>query len=237
MQEIWKELWEYPNYEVSNTGKVRMNCGDGTYEEVEPYSDFEIIKVKLMNQMGVDEVALGYLIMREFDPYRGPGGWSPIVYLDEDPWNCSMENMRWKKKNMRQIYEAREKKYDEDHKVYCYENDTVYENATVAARELGVDRTGVCKCCLENIQQFKNYHFSYLRNKEKLKDRMSNGTTGTNRGRKVYCKNLEDGSIRIFSSQKEAIEELNLPSIKQVLSGRQRTAGNYVFSYNKEDVL
>ena len=233
MQEIWKELWEYPNYEVSNTGKVRMNCGDGTYEEVEPYSDFEIIKVKLMNQMGVDEVALGYLIMREFDPYRGPGGWSPIVYLDEDPWNCSMENMRWKKKNMRQIYEAREKKYDEDHKVYCYENDTVYENATVAARELGVDRTRISRCCVDRGGSTGNLHFSFLKDKKNSVEELETRT----KCKKVYCKDLEDNSVRIFKSQKEAIEEFNMPSIKNILCGRQKNSGRYIFSYDKKEVL
>lgn len=297
MKEIWKALCEYPDYEVSNLGRVHRVYDNGTREEVEPYSDFEIIKVKLRNYQGVDEVALGYLVMNAFDPYRGPGGWSAIVYLDEDPWNCSVENMRWKKKNMREIYEKREAKYINDHKVYCYENDTVYENVSIAAKELDIDRSRVSRCCNGAVETVSGYHLSFLKNKKNLIDKMKDkqkskkvycyendtvyenatiaanelgldrtrisrccisdgGFTGgyhfsfvtdkkesiqnndkNNRGQKVYCKSLIDGSIRIFTNQSEAIAELNLPSIKNVLAGRQKSAGNYIFSYDKEDVL
>jgi hypothetical protein len=230
MEETWKLLEEYPNYEVSTLGRVRRLYGDGSFEIVEPYSDFEVVKVKLDNYRGVEEVALAWLVMGAFDPYRGPGGWSPIVYLDEDPWNCSLDNMRWKKKNMRTAYEKQEKEYAEGHKIYCYENERVYNTASEASDDLGIDRSSITKCCLGIYAAAGGYTFAYAKDKDdgpKIKKTL----------KKVYCKNIIDGSIRIFNSVNDACEELRLPSIKKALSGHCKTTGNYIVSYNKDDVL
>lgn len=232
MEEIWKLLEEYPNYEVSTFGRVRRIYDDGSFEIVEPYSDFEVIKVKLDNYRGVEEVALAWLVLGTFDPYRGPGGWSPIVYLDEDPWNCSLSNMRWKKKNMRKTYERQEKEYIEGHKVYCHENNKIYNTASDASNDLGIDRSSITKCCLGVYSKAGGYTFSYERNKNEITRALKNS-----RGRKVYCKNTVDGSIQIFNNQKEACESLNLPSINKVLSGHCKRTGNYILSYTKDDVL
>lgn len=227
MEEIWKLLEEYPNYEVSTLGRVRRIYGDGSFEIVEPYYEFEQLKVDLDNYRGVDPQVLDGVVLWTFNPYKGRGGFSTIIHIDGDPMNCRLDNLRWKN----DVIDEQERL--KKRKVYCEETDLVYGSVAEAAGLLGIEYRNVLRCCNGETVQTNGYHFSYYdKPTEKIKSPRIR-----NRGEKVYCKNLIDGSVTIFANQKEAIEILGLPSIKQVLSGRQKKAGNYILSYDKNEIL
>lgn len=49
-------------------------------------------------------------------------------------------------------------------KVYCFENDTVYNSVSDASKNLNLDKSNISKCCKKKLQQTNNYHFKYVDN-------------------------------------------------------------------------
>lgn len=46
--------------------------------------------------------------------------------------------------------------------IFCVESNTIYSNAREAARNLGVRRDGIARCCRQSSGTYRGKHFRYV---------------------------------------------------------------------------
>lgn len=99
--EIWKDLNDYPNYEISNKGAVR-NKRTGHLKLISKDPDTGTKRVKLCRGSTCRHINLPQLLLRTFvseapetielgTKHRRP----KVVYLDGNIDNCTLSNLKW----------------------------------------------------------------------------------------------------------------------------------------------
>ena len=129
-------------------------------------------------------------------------------YINNLEWISAKENTNYGAGIQKQI-SAREKA------VYCIELEKEFKSITEAAKELGLHKSHISKCCRDIQKTTGSYHFNFV-NQETFDKSSKQG---------IYCVELD----RFFKSQLEAAEMLNISkhSINYCINGKQLTAGGY----------
>ncbi len=87
---------------------------------------------------------------------------------------------------------------------------------------------------LTNKLNNKIDNLEWVTNKENQVHKFQSGL-GNNFTRKIGQYDLENNIIKEFSSIKEAMDELKIKTIKEVLYGKQKTAGGFIWKYLDEN--
>lgn len=91
--EIWKDIPNYPKYQISNLGRVRSLKGEQplilkTYKYTNGYVNAALWKNKRTHKM-----LLHRLVAKAFIP--NPNGYNEVNHKDEDKTNNRADNLEW----------------------------------------------------------------------------------------------------------------------------------------------
>ena len=135
MIEEWKRIEEFPNYYISNTGKVKgynfikstfiNNCG------------YECIIFKVGNKQNLR------LIHRLVAQYFVDGWFegAQVNHKDENKLNNNSDNLEWCSRSYNANYGHRNNKHSK--KIKCIENNTIYDSIVNATKVLPITRQGI----------------------------------------------------------------------------------------------
>ncbi len=116
------------------------------------------------------------------------------------------------------IRRSKENKLPRDYRgVLCVNSGKIYKTCRDAERELGITRGKVSWACNSQNNKTKGYSFKYVKEKKK-----------------IFCLT----NNKVYDCLKDASNELNIPSgrIGEVCRGTRKSAGGYIFTYEKEDL-
>lgn len=217
LQEIWKDIPDYPNYQVSNYGRVKSL----NYKR----SGKEYILKQGINNPGYRYVCLRKdnknnwffvhrLVAKCFlEPIKGK---DIVNHKDENPSNNHVDNLEFctyiYNNNYGTIKERKSKKMKGKYKG---ENHPMY----------GKHHTEETKQKISKIH--KGYHHT-----EESKQKISKGNKGKN-NKPILQYTLSNDLVREWESTTTASKKLgiSITSINNALKGRSETAGNYKWFY------
>lgn len=93
MDELWKKIQEFPEYSVSNYGRIRSNKS-GRILATSP-NQFGVVQVGLMKNGVQYHRSVPLLVAKGFLPIK-PGPFDTPINLDGDRLNNHVENLVWR---------------------------------------------------------------------------------------------------------------------------------------------
>lgn len=78
-----------------------------------------------------------------------------VNHKDENKENNALQNLEWCTYEYNNSYGSRNKS------VYCEELNRTFDGARAAARELGLDNSGISRCCTGERKTCGGYHWKY----------------------------------------------------------------------------
>ena len=141
-------------YAITSCGKVwsyrskkflsPINCSKG-YLQVMLYKN-GIRENKLIHRL----VAEAYL--------PNPSNYDTVDHIDFNITNNCVNNLQW----MSRHENSRKKRNARGEKIYCLENEKIYESQTQAAKELGLNQGNISRVCRGVLKQTGGYHFKFV---------------------------------------------------------------------------
>ena len=154
--EEWRIIAEFPNYEISNNGRVR-NIKTG---HIKAYriSSKGYYEYKLCKNGKYYFRNLHIMLARAF--MKNPNHYQCVNHIDGNKLNCDLNNLEWctSSYNSHHAHINGLVKRHGEKKVYQFKKDgtfiNVYESASMAAKELGLSRGNICSVC-RKIPKYK----------------------------------------------------------------------------------
>ncbi len=157
--ERWKQIEEYPMYEVSSKGRIR-NIKTGrilrTYEDPCGYQIVNLTKNGKQKTVRIHTIMLNTFYGKDYDDVIA-------TYLDGDKTNLDIDNLDWSRQTDIQNRRFRRCMLTGEHNnklIRVVETGEEFESVTEAGRALGLSRSTISKCL--NYPYYKNrlgYHF------------------------------------------------------------------------------
>lgn len=113
--EEWKQIIDYPNYEISNYGNVRNTL---TNRILNPYKRKDYLFVNLVNSIGRKEHRVHRLVGFYF--INNPNNYPDINHKDEIKSNNHYSNLEWCNKQYNNTYGTRLKRQSESIEINVY---------------------------------------------------------------------------------------------------------------------
>lgn len=164
--EIWKEIEGFPNYKVSNMGRIQGKLG-----LITPYNKMKSC-YKIVNLYDSEHVSHKFLfhriVAKHFLP--NPNNLPEINHIDEDPSNNKVDNLEWctRKYNARygticqRIKDGSPLKKSVD--LYKYDTNEfvgTYESITKVAEEIGATVSNICSTLHGRRNHSKGYYLKF----------------------------------------------------------------------------
>ena len=209
MEEIWETISDFPNYEVSNFGRVR-NEKTGNYLTQKIGRDGHYLSVYLCNNGKENTQTIHRLVAKAFVP--NPEKKQQVNHIDGNKLNNKVNNLEWctpKENNIHAIKTG-------------LNHPGAYQKKPVQIIETGEIFDGVVECAKAIDADFRNVYRSLS----------TNGHTAVNG---LHCKYAETTQKRksfLFPHQKDAIEKMFNGCVLNgtVGSGKSRAGLYYYFS-------
>lgn len=159
--ERWEWVPDYPGkYRVSDHGRIQSLLTGRILKPTPSGNGYR--KVTLCHNGVYTQRNIHRLVAQAFIP--NPENKPHINHKDGDKSNNCATNLEWVTRSENQLHCRRElgtwcgppKK-----PVICIETGQVYEDAAMAARDIGASRSGVNLVCLGYNQTIKNLHFKF----------------------------------------------------------------------------
>ena len=93
MTEVWETVESNPNYEVSNTGKVRNIKTKKTLKPCLSNSGYHVISMS--NNGKIKSANVHTLVAKAFIPNDNPLFYTDVHHIDGDKQNNNVKNLRW----------------------------------------------------------------------------------------------------------------------------------------------
>lgn len=98
MNEVYKTIWNFPDYEVSNLGNFRRKAGKRAVRRVSekqilPHKGETCLYVKLFCDGKGHRCSVALIIAEAF--LSNPRGCTRIIYKDRNPYNAELSNLKW----------------------------------------------------------------------------------------------------------------------------------------------
>ena len=159
-KEIWKDCKGYEGlYQVSNLGRV-WSVKTQSYI----YGGWDkdgYIRVHLTAKNGKTKIEKVHrLVALVF--LDNPNNYPVVNHKDENKQNNSVENLEWCNTAYNNIY-SRGKA------VICVELNRIFDCSQTAGKELGIDASGIRKCCKGKKLTCGGYHWKYYDGTDKSK--------------------------------------------------------------------
>jgi hypothetical protein len=139
MSEQWQTIEEFPDYSVSNTGKIRNNK---TGRILKPYILNGYKKIRIKNKQ---TYKISRLVAQAFIP--NPNNYPIVNHKDENKLNDNVTNLEWCTHQYNTAYSVGKKVIQLD-----VNGSTIKEWDSVAhaAKEMGVPHYIILGCCENN---------------------------------------------------------------------------------------
>lgn len=85
-----------------------------------------------------------------------PNNYDTVDHIDFNTTNNCVNNLQWMSRN------ENCKKQRSVRKIYCFENEKIYESQAQAAKELGLDQGNISRVCRGIFKQTGGYHFEFI---------------------------------------------------------------------------
>lgn len=166
MIEIWKDITDYPNYEISNVGNVRNKK---TNKILKPFTTGnEYLKVALSNNSKSKQFLVHRLVAQAF--ISNPDNLPEVNHIKEfEKTNNRVENLEWCDHSYNQNYGTKNKRVSEKmSKIKCikvnqYDLDGNYIKTwnSIKEAEKEVGSTHISQCTKGRFKQTKGYIWRY----------------------------------------------------------------------------
>lgn len=161
MQEIWKDIINYENYEVSNSGKVRNKH---TLKELKPVKTPVGYYVVCLYGSGKHKNELIHRLVA--NAFLKPSNEKKEVnHKNGNKQNNEVSNLEWvtREENMLHALNTLKRKcINKNKQTRCIETEKVYISANIAAKETGLVATAICRCCRGKQKTHGGYHWEYV---------------------------------------------------------------------------
>lgn len=157
--EIWKDVKDYENYEVSNLGNVRNKT---TEQVLIPYENY---KGYLRVVLGGKNKSVHRLVAEAF--IENPNNLDTVDHINGKITDNRADNLQWLSRGDNSRKSSLGKKRNcTFSKVACLETGKVYKSGAEAARQLGVYCQSVLGCCKGKqhsaINKISGEHFHFM---------------------------------------------------------------------------
>lgn len=150
--EEWLNIDGYPDYQVSNTGKVK-SIKYGKERILKPLNTNGYQRVILYLDGKVKRIYIHQLVSRAFLP--NPENLTQVNHKDENPLNNNVENLEWCTQEHNINYGTRTQRAakSKSKPVRCIETNIIYPSIIEIQRKLGFSQGNICDCC--NCKRYK----------------------------------------------------------------------------------
>ena len=160
-KEIWKDIPGFPEYQISNLGRVmsfKNQYGHGPriiYGETTRSGYIQV-------SMNKKRRKIHRLVALAFIP--NPQGLPQINHKNEIKTDNRVENLEWctGKYNINYGSCIKRRSLKRGKPVYCFETGKIFESCADAGRKMNLDCSHVAKCCRGELSAHKGFHFEYL---------------------------------------------------------------------------
>lgn len=181
MEEIWKTIEEYPDYEVSNKGRVRSkdrifydSLGRKIHKkgqlikiekQIGKKDGYTQLMVSVYLNKKIHRVIVARLVAKTFIP--NPDNLPQVNHIDEDSTNNNVENLEWCSAAYNVTYgdiiERRSKTRSRPVNVYDINGNFIKlcNSAVEASKCFNVSRSSISNCCNGIKKLVKGYVFKF----------------------------------------------------------------------------
>ena len=162
--EIWKDVSGYPNYQVSNKGRVWSKTSQRYLKGDIDIGGYCRVTMIAINGKAKHE-KVHRLVALAFIP--NPNNYPCVNHKDENKLNNTLENLEWCDRAYNNNYGTHQQRCIETKKkngtfcksVICVETGTVYESVAEATRQTGI--THITDACKGKRKIAGGYHWQY----------------------------------------------------------------------------
>jgi len=160
--ERWKTCREFPNYDVSDHGRIRNN---NTGYILNPSLDANgIQRVTLLYNGFRKYKHVHNLVAEAFVP--GETEYSMVVHKDDDQTNCYANNLKWVERGERYRYFYDSGKCNNNHfkkRVRCVETGEIFESITECSEITGLNYRVISRCVNNPVTRTRDgLHFRFV---------------------------------------------------------------------------
>lgn len=152
MIEVWKIIVDYPDYEVSNLGRIR-SLKFGKKKLLNPgINKYGYINVNLCKNGEAKNHKVHRLVAQAFIP--NPSNYPEVNHKDENKQNNCVDNLEWCTSQYNHDYSQSKQVGQFDLSGNLIK---VWKSVSEIERQLGFDQGLISRCCLGN----KSYYTAY----------------------------------------------------------------------------
>ena len=165
MEEIWKDVPGFEGlYQVSNYGQIKSTPRRGTVGGImKGHADRKgYINITLRKDGKQYTQKLHRLIAITFIP--NPHNYPEVNHRDENKQNNRIDNLEWCSTSYNHEYGTRTLRASArcGKPICCVETGVEYQGARQAAREMGIDASGITKALKNPNRTCGGYHWQYV---------------------------------------------------------------------------
>ena len=151
MKEIWKEIKDFNNYQISNLGRVKNNFGKilkpqlrHGYYDIGLYNEEYKLRPKL--------IKIHRLVAETFIP--NPNNYPVVNHKDENKINNSVNNLEWCTTKYNLNYGKRNNKIRKRVLQFDSNNNFIkeYNSITEASKECNIPVSCICRSCVTHYK-------------------------------------------------------------------------------------
>lgn len=237
MEEVWKTIEEFKNYEVSNMGNVRNKDG----KELKKYCNkYYYVTLYDANQDSF-KVAVHRLVAKAFIP--NPLYLEVVNHKDENKLNNCVDNLEWTSLLENVQYSSKKHPNDERYKQaskkvlqYSLEGDFIkeWDSLREASKTLHIHEGSISSCVRNKTKSSGGFQWKYYEVNFPIK------IPAYNRGkkfRKIIQYDLFGNFIKVWNIAEDISKELNIATanIWNCCSGRTETSGKFIWRFYCEN--
>lgn len=114
--------------------------------------------VRLCKNGKTENKRINRLVAEAYIPNPNPNNYDTVDHIDFDITNNCVNNLQW----MSRHENSRKKRNARGEKIYCLENEKIYESQVQAAEELGLSQGNISRVCRGIFKQTGGYHFKFV---------------------------------------------------------------------------
>lgn len=220
--EIWKAIYGYENYNISNKGNVKNITTGKILKPGDNGQGYKHVMLYDKNHKG-KTIMIHRLVAKAFIP--NPDNLPQVNHIDEDKTNNCVENLEWitsedninhgthnlrvglNNPNRKEIYSV-----DIDGNIIFY-GSARHAEKYYEEKGIKVSFTGICKALKGQINTYKKLAWFYKTDKSGYSNYKDKFKT-TNKNKKI-CSLDKDGNIEYYKSINFAITIYNLPDYQR----------------------
>ena len=176
-EEIWKLVADYPNYSVSNYGRVRNNKTGYILKPLEV--GFGYVVVELWNKNGPKSKKIHRLVAEAFLP--NPDKKPQVNHIDGNKKNNRLDNLEWvtASENMKHSYDSKIRVPHQERPVRIVETGEIFKSVKECAEKIEGHDCDISRCLRQSTAKgltqangytHKGLHFEYVNEQQSSKN-------------------------------------------------------------------